>query len=45
MMAKTLSSNTFTFVKKYKNVHIPFYISSEGDHHEYNPKGDHHGSI
>ena len=33
MMAKTLSSNTFTFVKKYKNVHMPFYISSEGDHH------------
>ena len=28
MMAKTLSSNTFTCVKKYKSVNIHFYISS-----------------
>ena len=26
-MAKTLSSNTFTYVKKYKSVKIQFYIS------------------
>ena len=28
MMAKTLSSNTFTYVKKCKSVNIHFYISS-----------------
>ena len=28
MMAKTLSSNTLTYVNKYKSVNIHFYISS-----------------
>ena len=39
MMAKTLSSNTTNYVKKYKSVNIHFYISSR------NPKGDLHGHI
>ena len=40
MMANTLSSNTFTWVQKYKSVNIHFYISSRA-----NPEGYLHGYI